>query len=69
MPSNLDYDPELLNEAQKIGGHRYKKDAVNAALKEYVQRRKQPSIIQLFGKIDYDEAYDYKQARNRKCAS
>ncbi len=23
-------------------------------------------VIELFGKIDYDEKYDYKQARNRK---
>lgn len=66
MPTNLAIDDRLLREAQKIGNHRTKKETVNAALNEYVQRRKQLRIIDLFGTIEYDEAYDYKRDRRSK---
>ena len=66
MPNNLDFDPFLLEEALKLGGFRYKKDAVNAALAEYVNRRKQKEIISLFGTIDYDKSYNYKQGRMKR---
>ncbi len=58
--------PQLIEEARTLGGHKTKKEAVTAALAEYVQRRKQTGIIQLFGTIDYDPAYDYKAERQRK---
>jgi hypothetical protein len=66
MPTNLAIDDRLIAEAQKLGRHRTKKDAVNAALDEYVRRRKQQEIISLFGTIDYDKNYDYKRARRLK---
>lgn len=66
MPTNLAIDDRLIEEAQKLGRHRTKKDAVNAALDEYVRRRKQREIVSLFGTIDYDESYDYKRARRMK---
>lgn len=66
MPTNLAIDDRLLREAQKVGKHRTKKETVNAALSEYVQRRKQQGILDLFGKIDYDENYDYKRDRRSK---
>ncbi len=40
-------------------------DRLNAALTQYVQRRKQRRIPALFGKIDYDPDYDYKTERRR----
>ena len=66
MPTNLAIDDRLLAEAQKIGNHRTKKEAVNAALDEYIRRRKQLNILDLIGKIDFDENYDYKSERRRK---
>lgn len=66
MPTNLDLDDRLIEEAQKLGKHRTKKDAVTAALGEYIQRRKQQGILPLFGTIEYDEVYDYKHERSRK---
>jgi hypothetical protein len=66
MPTNLAIDDRLIQEAQKLGRHRTKKEAVTAALDEYIQRRKQQEIISLFGTIDYDETYDYKHARRLK---
>jgi hypothetical protein len=36
---------------------------VNAALEEYIRRRKQLEVIKLFGTIDFDPDYDYKKNR------
>ena len=63
MATNLSIDSELLAEALQIGGFKTKKDTVNQALKEFVQRRKQQEIIELFGNFPADEDYDYKQGR------
>jgi hypothetical protein len=63
MATNLSIDPELLEEALRIGGFSTKKDTVNQALKEFVQRKKQQEIIELFGSFPCDEDYDYKQGR------
>jgi Bacterial antitoxin of type II TA system, VapB len=68
MPTNLAIDDRLIQEAQKLGRHRTKKDAVTAALDEYIRRRKQQDILPLFGTIDYDAHYDYKKERTRKRA-
>ncbi|MBR9987505.1 MAG: type II toxin-antitoxin system VapB family antitoxin [Desulfosarcina sp.] len=64
MPTNLAIDDQLINEAKKISGLKTKKAVVTEALKEYIQRRKQMEVIQLFGKIDFDPDYDYKTQRN-----
>jgi hypothetical protein len=68
MPTNLAIDDRLITEAQKLGRHRTKKDAVTAALDEYIQRRKQQDILPLFGTIEYDSDYDYKKERTKKRA-
>jgi Arc/MetJ family transcription regulator len=66
MATNLAIDDRLLEEALRVGGHATKKATVTEALEEYVQRRKQTRIVELFGKIDFDKRYDYKRARRRK---
>jgi hypothetical protein len=53
MPTSLAIDHRLIEQAQKLGRHRTKKDAVTAALDEYIQRRKQQDVLPLFGTIDY----------------
>ena len=63
MATNLLIDSELLEEALKIGGFSTKKDTVNQALKEFIQKRKQQEIIELFGNLPCDEDYDYKKGR------
>ena len=63
MATNLSIDPELLEEALQVGGFSTKKDTVNQALKEFVQRRKQQEIIELFGNFPCDEDYDYIKGR------
>ena len=68
MATNLALDDRLIEEARAVGGHKTKKDAVTAALAEYIQHRKQMRIVNLFGTIDYDPRYDYKAERRRKRA-
>ena len=63
MPTNLALDDNLINEARRIGNHATKKEAVTAALDEYIRRRKQLKILDLFGTIDFDPTYDYKKVR------
>ena len=65
MATKLALDEKLISQAQKIGHHKTKKDAVMAALKEYIARKKQIEIVELFGKINFDNNYDYKKARTR----
>ncbi|PCH53108.1 MAG: DUF2191 domain-containing protein [Cellvibrionales bacterium] len=63
MATNLSIDTELLEEALDIGGLNTKKDTVNQALEEFVQRRKQKDIVDLFGKMPSDKDYNYKKGR------
>ncbi len=65
MATNLARNDRLLQEALEISGLKTKKDTVNLALKEFVNRRKQLEITSLFGHMDPDPDYDYKRGRNR----
>ncbi len=65
MPTNLAINPELLQKALEVSGLKTKKDTVNLALKELINRHKQLEIIDLFGKMDPDPDYDYKKGRRR----
>ncbi|MFZ2950331.1 MAG: type II toxin-antitoxin system VapB family antitoxin [Desulfuromonadaceae bacterium] len=65
MSTNLAIDDSLILEAQKVGGHTTKKAAVSQALMEYIQRRRQLEVLALFGSVDYDADYDYKQQRRQ----
>lgn len=66
MATNLAIDDKLLISAQAIAGIKTKRETVNQALKEFIQRREQEDVIDLFGTIDYDEEYNYKTLRKRK---
>jgi Arc/MetJ family transcription regulator len=65
MAINLEIDENLIQQALELGGDRTKRAVVEEALREYVQRRKQLKILELFGTIEYDDDYDYKQQRQR----
>ena len=66
MPTNLAIDDALLSEAQRIGGRKTKRETVNDALREFIQRRQRQELIKLFGAVEYDAAYDYKKDRRRR---
>ncbi len=63
MPTNLALDDNLLKEALRLGKHKSKRAVVTEALKEYIERRRQLQVIHAFGKIEYDENFDYKTQR------
>ncbi|MCH6575583.1 MAG: type II toxin-antitoxin system VapB family antitoxin [Bacteroidetes bacterium] len=66
MPTNLAIDDKLIKEAVEIGKHKTKKAAVTEALQEYILKRKQTMVREIFGKIDYDTSYNYKKQRKVK---
>ncbi|MUL38330.1 type II toxin-antitoxin system VapB family antitoxin [Gloeocapsopsis dulcis] len=65
MTTHLEIDGTLLQEALVLGEHYTEKAVIEEALREYVQRRKQLKILELFGEIEYDQDYDYKQQRQQ----
>jgi Arc/MetJ family transcription regulator len=66
MPTNLALDDNLLNEALRLGGRRTKRETVNEALKEYIERRRRERALDWLGTFDFDPAYDYKKERGRR---
>jgi hypothetical protein len=65
MATNLALDDRLIMTAVKLGGHKTKREAVTTALEEYVKSKRRLGILDLFGKVDFDPAWDYKAARRR----
>jgi len=65
MATNLSLDPELLEKALEVSGEKTKKAAVTKALKEFISRREQRRILELFGSLEWDEEYNYTKERSR----
>lgn len=66
MATNLGIDTDLLERALAIGGQRTKKATVNRALQEFIARRSQARLLELFGTLDWNADYDYKSERSRE---
>lgn len=65
MATNLSIDPDLLERALEVSGERTKKAAVTKALEEFIARRRQKRLAELFGKLEWSPGYDYKKDRSR----
>lgn len=65
MATNLDLDRRLLDEALAVSGERTKKAVVTQALREFIARRKQKKLLNLMGKLEWDNSLDYKKERTR----
>ena len=65
MATNLAIDPVLIERALAVSGERTKKAAVTKALEEFIARRQQKRLLALMGKLEWDDAFDYKKARSR----
>ena len=63
--TNLSIDPDLLERALAVSGEKTKRAAVTKALKEFVARREQRRLLELFGSLDWDVEYDYRAERSR----
>ena len=66
MATNLALDPKLIDRALAISGEASKKAAVTLALKEFIARREQRKIVDLLGKLDWDDIFDHKAERSRR---
>ena len=66
MPTNLAIDDQLLDQARSVGGYRTKRETVNEALREFIQRRQRLELVKLAGKVAYDPRYDYKRERRAR---
>ena len=65
MATNLALDPVLLERALEVSGERTKKAVVTKALEEFIAIRSQRKVLELFNKLEWDGAYDYKSERSR----
>ncbi|MGC1378360.1 MAG: type II toxin-antitoxin system VapB family antitoxin [Anaerolineales bacterium] len=64
MRTTIVLDDNLMSEAFKYAGSIHtKKELIEAALKEFVATRKIKNLRELKGKIQFDDAYDYKSMR------
>lgn len=66
MATNLAIDPTLLDRALLVSGERTKKAAVTKALQEFIARREQRKVLDLMGKLDWDNTFNHKAERSRK---
>jgi len=66
MATNLSLDPELIERAVEVSGERTKKAAVTRALQEFIARRGQKRLVELMGKLKWDNSFDYKAERSRR---
>lgn len=65
MATNLAIDPELIERALEISGESTKKAAVTKALQEFIARREQKRLAELFGSLEWDTDFDHKAQRSR----
>ena len=66
MATNLSIDPALIERALKVSGETTKRAAVTRALEEFIARRQQKRLLELMGKLEWDESFDYKAGRSRR---
>ena len=66
MATNLALDPDLIERAVKVSGEKTKKAAVTRALEEFITRRSQKRLVELMGKLEWEESFDYKAERPRR---
>lgn len=48
-----------------MSGEKTKKAAVTKALEEFIARREQAELLELFSSLEWDPAFDYKAERSR----
>ncbi|QEH38055.1 hypothetical protein OJF2_66510 [Aquisphaera giovannonii] len=66
MAANLALDAELLERAFRLSGEPTKKAAVTRTLQEFIARREQRRVADLFGQLERDASFDYEAERARK---
>ena len=65
MATNLAISPDLLERALTLSGEKTKTAAVTLALREFIARREQRQLVELFDSLEWDPEFDYKAERSR----
>jgi Arc/MetJ family transcription regulator len=66
VATNLQIDDSLLTEALELGQFRTKRETVNQALRELVNRMKRQRIWSLEGQVDFTQGFDHKKLRRKR---
>ena len=69
MRTNIVLDDELVDEAFSLTGIRTKRELVDLALREMVQRRRKKNLMDLAGMVKLRPDYDHKQMRRLRDSS
>lgn len=70
MITHLTIDDSLIYEACQLSGQLSLNRVATQALREYIQRRKQMKLLDLFGTVEYHDSYNPKDQRTfraKKC--
>ena len=62
--TNIDLDDKLVREAMKIANVKTKREAVDVALRRFVQCGRQRRLLALMGAGGVCQGYDYKRSRS-----
>jgi Arc/MetJ family transcription regulator len=60
MRTNVDLDDTLVEEAFRLTTAKTKKELLNQGLQALIQSRKKKNLLDLAGKIQFADDYDYK---------
>jgi Arc/MetJ family transcription regulator len=64
MRTNVVLDDQLVEEALRLdAGIRSKRELIDTALREFIQRRRMKDLSKLRGRIAFADNYDYKKLR------
>jgi Arc/MetJ family transcription regulator len=66
MRTNIVLDDSLVKEALKYTRAKTKRELIHQALEEFVKSRRRLNLLDLVGKIEFAEGYDYKSLREGK---
>ena len=66
MLTNLAIEDSLIKEACRLSDQLCANEVATQALREYIQRRKQLKLLDLFGAVEYHDDYNIKKQRNFK---
>jgi Arc/MetJ family transcription regulator len=66
MRTNIILEDSLVKEALKYSSAKTKRELIHQALEEFVKNRRRRNLLDLAGKIEFAEEYDYKSLRAGK---
>ncbi len=66
MRTNIVLDDNLVKEAFELSGAKTKKELIHHALKEFVENKRRLNLLDLEGRIEFAEGYNYKHLRETR---